>query len=923
MALIKCPDCERDISPRALQCPFCGCPAEFFYTENQNDSKNEVNVPVEIKREENVDNNTRLLRERLVAILKRYAERRNTCNFVAEDVQYKPENELLVSVSSTGIYNGKTIRFGQSKEKYHDNTKSNFDVIQDSERETDDHDNGLTHVVFRLGDNKYISVSKSNLFYAPINTDSNKKIEELYNSFRIFITDVNDLKGLTDTASDEADRNISKLMEYYVKKLVSLGIFEYDIKNFADECGSDVLLSNSNAFASIMSQIEDVSDYADHLSYKRNVERASRSQWQGGGFGLGGAIKGAITAGALNAATGAFRSVGDSMTDAGDRDSIKSKYESIVNSTNKNALLQDFYRCLLYTRKAFFSILHRRTGWDANGILQTRYEEYGAKLKNIDMISDPATKEQVFFEVLSESPFNQDAIKYAFTNYERYGLNIGDLFHYVQRVNPDACRAWMKNDFSNKILSYVMHSRGDKRIQSLVNAGVSFKLIDKDFNIINNEFGPTIILYMIMSEINDAGYNIFNIESLIRDASYSEMEGLLNSLRTIGSKYHVISDEEIKRSISLLGTADSYEPFVAFKGKIDKQLDINCVVNKVQCDSILEAKLLKQEWDIYDSIYKIRKSYADYDSSEMEEVIKKMTDNNFKSKHILQMVDGLKNRKSVLESHEIRPEYVKRQQVIQKLRDKADGKFVVYGTDGFLEKAERVFNLGHITKREGEFYPCVIYDASDSSSFKGFVITDNYFYNYNPFLIGAGEKEVALSDVKYTEIKGKNRVFHYKNGNTEKLKIIDKDELIIGILSDVYGWSETGASNNNKMQNGEKNALVFCPNCNKAIKSDSKFCIYCGNKIADDKQVEKAVSPVASDGNIIERVCFKCGKTVPHDVRFCVFCGNKMSVMDEDTEQTVINDIPDNNTSTTKQCPACKKIVGQGIKFCVYCGHAF
>lgn len=30
MGLMKCPDCGKEISSRTTQCPFCGCPAEFY-----------------------------------------------------------------------------------------------------------------------------------------------------------------------------------------------------------------------------------------------------------------------------------------------------------------------------------------------------------------------------------------------------------------------------------------------------------------------------------------------------------------------------------------------------------------------------------------------------------------------------------------------------------------------------------------------------------------------------------------------------------------------------------------------------------------------------------------------------------------------------------------------------------------------------
>lgn len=41
----------------------------------------------------------------------------------------------------------------------------------------------------------------------------------------------------------------------------------------------------------------------------RKLRKASRGRWQGGGFGVGGAIKGAAEAGMMNMGTGAIHSV--------------------------------------------------------------------------------------------------------------------------------------------------------------------------------------------------------------------------------------------------------------------------------------------------------------------------------------------------------------------------------------------------------------------------------------------------------------------------------------------------------------------------------------------------------------------------------------------------------------------------------------
>ena len=87
-----------------------------------------------------------------------------------------------------------------------------------------------------------------------------------------------------------------------------------------------------------------------------------------GRFGVKGAIKGAVTAGAMNAATGAFRSLGDSMTDASDKSNVQAKYNVIVNNRNKAALLDEFKRgCLFRAKLNFYRILSKKSGVECCG----------------------------------------------------------------------------------------------------------------------------------------------------------------------------------------------------------------------------------------------------------------------------------------------------------------------------------------------------------------------------------------------------------------------------------------------------------------------------------------------------------------------------------------------------------------------------
>lgn len=66
-----------------------------------------------------------------------------------------------------------------------------------------------------------------------------------------------------------------------------------------------------------------LAEFAERLRSFRTIERASRGKWQGGGFGLRGALKGAIHAGILNAGTSLIRNIGDSITDSKDREEYR------------------------------------------------------------------------------------------------------------------------------------------------------------------------------------------------------------------------------------------------------------------------------------------------------------------------------------------------------------------------------------------------------------------------------------------------------------------------------------------------------------------------------------------------------------------------------------------------------------------------
>lgn len=57
-----------------------------------------------------------------------------------------------------------------------------------------------------------------------------------------------------------------------------------------------------------------------------------------------------------------------------------------------------------------------------------------------------------------------------------------------------------------------------------------------------------------------------------------------------------------------------------------------------------------------------------------------------------------------------------------------------------------------------------------------------------------------------------------------------------------------------------------CPNCNREIPDEAKFCLHCGGKIVGDSTIE----------------CPNCHHQIPEDSKFCPDCGGKIEVPSQD-----------------------------------------
>ncbi len=145
----------------------------------------------------------------------------------------------------------------------------------------------------------------------------------------------------------------------------------------------------------------------DNLAFKRELEKSSRSRWQGGGFGLKGAIKGAVTAAALNLGSDILHAPGDASRTSKDKRIINNEMKSIYYDED----VRDSFGCGI--RECLFGVFDAYTTiLENNGMiykLTTNIDKAKAFYEDLKRISrsDFQSYSKAIFQCLTKDPSNR------------------------------------------------------------------------------------------------------------------------------------------------------------------------------------------------------------------------------------------------------------------------------------------------------------------------------------------------------------------------------------------------------------------------------------------------------------------------------------------------------------------------------------
>ncbi len=692
------------------------------------------------------------------------------------------------------------------------------------ERERDSFDNRDT---FKFG-RSTIRFSRSALFYRKIYESMTRTIEKYKMDFSAYIN--SELKNSRTTevfltsVERKAQQGIDSCLEAVVDILIRNQILKWDVVDIKAEQPSEFIYERNFRYKSVLSQYNEILDYEKSLNVQKQIERGSRSQWQGGGFGLGGAIKGAINAKMMNMATDAVRGIGDGATDAADSRKIEKTKKDFLSDSVANRLRWGYEDCL--DNALDFLVKQFESKGISSAVVINRFQKDVCNtVSNLSKVNNDQ-KFEIVKKLVEENPYNTNVINYLLENATSIGVakrEAREIALYMNRIAFD------------------LYSIQDLSVANVAKDNVDIykkELLERDVIDENNHLTDMGIDSLRTIQLKFLAKLIqveWEVEADIEEADTEEINKLsvdrvpdvYEALRKIATQYDILEDPL------------NFELFPEYKNSNNalrelmenakKQLQAARTINEITFDTLEEAFHYRRELEEFESIY-TKGTYADYDSQKMGEVIEQLEACDFQHRLIQENVESLKRKKMALEDHEASEDYEKGRELLDILKSAVDDKFSVYGSENFLKNANYAVNDKMIYENEALPIPIAIYNAGESS-IKGFVLTDRYFYNFNNFLgFLIGNKPICLNDVLRVGLNNKTLVFNMVYGKIIKVKMLDKEDLILSAINEI--WCNAKISGNvRRHENAEISSdRIYCAYCGNKILKTAKFCSYCGKE---------------------------------------------------------------------------------------------
>ena len=343
--------------------------------------------------------------------------------------------------------------------------------------------------------------------------------------------------------------------------LMNLKIYDIDARRFFEEFYQRRYFHWEEDFGEVQDSYMSIRLEQKQLDEYRTMRRQTRSRWVGGGFGIGGALKGAAKAGAMNMASGALHGLFNAGAKAISMADESSKKSSLYRNAKKGLMI-GILRSVYEIHFAVWDMLEERGG---NMYVECLASGVAKKAEAIRNNFAKMPREEVLAvlpQVFLLDPYSEDLYKKLFS---LFGDKDGGLQKAAEYFGIDTSFiAKEKDALAERIFADVKNELG-KSEQAALDAKKKFELALKS-NAVDDTESARKNLKAIENKLRDYDVEARTVEGEIFP-SRPEADNVRKSIdefeRSFDESLYKKSEEHARRAMENLTSYDSKYPLVA------------------------------------------------------------------------------------------------------------------------------------------------------------------------------------------------------------------------------------------------------------------------------------------------------------------------------------------------------------------------
>lgn len=322
------------------------------------------------------------------------------------------------------------------------------------------------HVLF----DKEIEFSKANDRYYKMFRVCQKATDGAEETFINFYKNSSGISDVLDSYSDFLyTTSLNIAIEPLFKVLLDLEIYDISRETFEDACWD--LSAAEPYYDCIAEKYNEIVEEEEEARSYRAMRKATRGKWVGGGFGIGGAIKGAVTAGAMNAVTGLGHSAVNAIGNIGSSaKSITAQVELYDDERTLRVLINGVRETIADIFSLFMEFVNEYKQNEGEDIWYDGniydFEKADTLYKNSSLVKEK--EKELLFKAVSICPYHYNLLCSIFLTYEEERENIFNIAQFY------------KLDFS-PFFNILIMSMYDEKARKSNSAAYEARIKIKDF----------------------------------------------------------------------------------------------------------------------------------------------------------------------------------------------------------------------------------------------------------------------------------------------------------------------------------------------------------------------------------------------------------------------------------------------------------